>query len=280
MVERKRAKTRTGFLKVVFDTNVLYTQQASDLLRREALELIQKNSNHADLKVEWLLPETVRHERQFQMNQWGEELLPPLQRLERLLGHGLGITKEVIEQRINEAVESQLSNTGLTVLLLDVNRVDWNRLMLDAAYRLPPFQAGPEKGFRDALVVESFTQLVEDSPKSPQSCRVALVTGDKLMTESVNTRIGSASNVRILPSLEELQSLISTLVAEVTLPQLSLSMATVVLPIKSDIPFLTFEEGVWREGGGETIELRFNTPKMAWQAILPALNRRGRGFRR
>ena len=44
-------KTKKPELKVIFDTNALYTQTASDLVRPEVAEIITDNSNHPDLTV-------------------------------------------------------------------------------------------------------------------------------------------------------------------------------------------------------------------------------------
>jgi hypothetical protein len=85
-----------------------------------------------------------------------------------------------------------------------------------AAYRNPPFAAGEkEKGFRDALVAESFLQLLASSPKSPAPCRVVLVTSDVLLTQAVKGRIADSSNASVLANAEELKGLINTLVSNV-----------------------------------------------------------------
>lgn len=201
-------------LKVVFDTSVLYTKSAAYLLSQDARKLIENNRSHADLTIEWYLPESVRHERQFQMNAAGRDLLPDVRKLEILLGHNLGITDEFVTDRVNTVVESQLKELDLIVLSPDASRVKWNELMLSAAYRKPPFEE--DKGFRDALAMEAFDQLVADSPKAPSTCLLVLVSADGLMGSAAVSKWQAVSNVRLVPSLEELQGLISTLVAEVT----------------------------------------------------------------
>jgi hypothetical protein len=186
------------------------------LLRHEVFDLIKANSHHVDLTVSWYLPETVRHEREYQLQKQSLELLPSIQKLEKLLGHNLFITEQIIIQRVHEGIEKQIQDLNLTVLPTDPARVDWKRIMLDAAYRQPPFSVGErEKGFRDALIAEAFLQLVESSPTTPSVCRIGFVTGDALLTQAIKDRIGTARYVRILPTLEELKGLISTLVSEV-----------------------------------------------------------------
>src|ERR1700675_1733123 len=81
-----RRKRVRGGLRVAFDTNVLFTGSASDLVRQEAASLISQ-SGFPDLDIQWYLPDVVRLERQFQMQKGALELLAPLARVERLLGH-------------------------------------------------------------------------------------------------------------------------------------------------------------------------------------------------
>jgi hypothetical protein len=210
-------KSKPPELKVVFDTNVLWTGSASDLLQLEVAELIRNNAGHTDLTLTWYLPEIVRHERQFQMRKKAVELLSPILKLERLLGHNLNITEEIVEQRVNAVIEQQILELGISIISLDETKVDWKAMMLDSAYRRPPFDSGEkEKGFRDALVAVAFLQLIEQSPVTPKVCRIALVTNDELLRAAVNAKTVGATNVRILENLEELKGLINTLVSNVT----------------------------------------------------------------
>lgn len=216
MVTSSRKK-KSSALKVVFDTNVLYTGSASDLFRQEVIELIKKHFNHQDLDLSWYLPEIVIHERQYQMLDRGNELLPSLKKMEALLGHNLNISKAIIEKRVQEVISTQLQENNVQLYKLAVDEVDWSRLILDSAYRRPPFEAGnKEKGFRDALVVETFLQIVATSPTTPKVCRVALVSNDKLLSTAVKDRTVDRSNVRLLTDIVQLESLINTLVAEIS----------------------------------------------------------------
>jgi len=215
-IVKKRAARRPE-LRIVLDTNQLYTASASDLLREEVAQLIQDCPRHQDVSFLWYIPEVVRLERRHQMWQAGRELLPPVKKLERLLGHSLAISEEILTERVEAAIQKHLATLSLQILPVDTGRVDWHRLIHDAAGRRPPFDPGKnEKGFRDALVAESFLQLVEDSPKTASICRVALVTSDGLLASAVQARTTGAANVRILKSLDELKDLVNTVVADVT----------------------------------------------------------------
>jgi hypothetical protein len=156
---KKRLKPPHVELNIVLDTNALYNGSANYFLKREVADLV-KSQSAPDLTLKWIVPEIVRHERQFQMTGRALGMLPTIERLERLLGHNLNITKDILEVRVREAVDKQVADFGLLVCPLDVPNVDWQRLMMDAAYRKPPFQPGEtEKGFRDAVILETFVEV-------------------------------------------------------------------------------------------------------------------------
>lgn len=209
-------KKQVPELKVLFDTNALFTQMASDLVKPDVVALIADHSAYPDHKISWFIPAIVRHERQYQMVKAAMQLLPSLTKLEKLLGHNLAITESILKQRVAETIERQLIELSLSVVELDPGKIDWNRLMLDAVYRRPPFDPGEkEKGFRDALIVESLGQLIAQSSVTPTVCRIVLVTNDGLLKEASERATSSRQNVRIVADLDELKGLINTLVSQV-----------------------------------------------------------------
>lgn len=202
-------------LKIVLDTNALFTKMASDLVSLETKGMIEDNKNHLDLMIEWHLPSTVIEERAFQMRKAASALLPNLTKIEKILGHNLGINEETLDSRIESIIQGNMTALGIRHLKMDIGRINWESLIKSAHRRTPPFDRENEKGFRDSLIVESFLQLVEDSPRSPSKCRLILVTNDDLMTQAINLRLNGSSNTKVLNSLEELQGLINTLVSQV-----------------------------------------------------------------
>jgi hypothetical protein len=200
-------------LRVVFDSNVLHNLSASEIVRQEVVSLI-KDSAYPDLDIQWYLPEIVRHERQFQMQKKALEMLPTIAKLEHLLGHNLAISAETLIDGVEKAISRRQEELGLRTFILDTGNVDWRRVLIDSAYRKPPFREGEkEKGFRDSLVAESFVQLACDSPRTPEVCRIVLVTEDKLLADAVKERTPAFTNTSVVPNLEELKGLINTLVS-------------------------------------------------------------------
>jgi len=215
MAEAKPRKQKRRQLRVVFDTNALYTDSESYLVRLEVANLIKK-SVYADLEIQWYLPEVVRHERQYQMQKKALELLPAVEKLDKLLGRGLAIDRETLVDGVEKIVSQRFVDLGLQGISLNYSQVNWHELFLDSVYRRAPFKEGEaEKGFRDRLVVECFLQLVAESPKTPAVCRVVLVSGDGLVARSVANRTADLKNVEVFKSLEALKELINTLVSQV-----------------------------------------------------------------
>ena len=212
------AKTRPAVreLRVVFDTNPLYTQAPSDLVNADARKLIQDNSAHPDLQITWIIPDIVVSERHYQMQEQAEGLLPAFQKINALLGIGISLAPDGLSPKIATVIDSEIVALKMQRLPLDPARVDWQGILRDSAFRLPPFQPGKsEKGFRDAMILESFAQLVEGAPTSAARCRLALVTGDDRLTLAAKARIGAFANAEVLSGLEELRNLISTLISTV-----------------------------------------------------------------
>ncbi len=210
------AKRRKLKLKVVFDTNVIYTGSASDLLRNEIVNLIASHNSLADIEIDWYIPETVIKERIFQMTKKGNELLPSIQKLEKLLGHNLNITKEIVENRIAETVNKQLSTQNIKVVKINTSKVDWESIIHNSLNRLVPFEDNEkEKGFRDALILESLKQIIEESPVTKSICRIAFITNDGALNKAANQIVSNASNIYIFANIDEFISLINILDSEI-----------------------------------------------------------------
>ncbi len=218
--QKKKHKRQNPQLRVVFDTNALYVTptsigSASDLVRKEIGDLIAE-AKYPDLDILWYFPEIVRHERQYQMQTEALKLRSAINKIERLLSHNLALTDRVLSDHVERKINESEKTLGLQEIKLDHNKVDWGALINAAIYRLPPFSAGEkEKGFRDAIVAESFVQLVAESPKTPRICRLVLVTSDELLSKAVDKRISGLPNASVLSSIDELKGLINTLVSDV-----------------------------------------------------------------
>ena len=204
-------------LKVFFDTNMLWTSSASDLIPGPIADLILGKNADPLLDVQVYVPQIVVEERVYQMRANADALLPNLIKLERVIGHSLAITSEILKDRIRSTVDARVSHLGLRLVEVDYAGVNWPKLVTAAVNRLPPFDPGEkEKGFRDAIALEAFMQELDRSPKTPSRCIVVFVSGDKVLRDAAKNRTAAASNVRILQTLPDLSDLINTLSSELT----------------------------------------------------------------
>src|SRR6266446_323954 len=211
------SRSRRPSIHVVLDTNSLFTLAADRLVNQQTEDAISITNASADVAVKWYIPEIVIVERKFQMKRKGLELLESVRKLERLLGHSLALTDEILDDRIEAAVKRQLEQLRVDRIELNTTQVNWQELIQNAGYRKPPFDAGEkEKGFRDALVLESFVQLSETLPKTSALARIVLVTGDRLINQAFDDKKVSQGNVIIYPGLDSVLNLFNVLRSEIT----------------------------------------------------------------
>jgi hypothetical protein len=156
-----------------------------------------------------VLPEIVVLEREFQMREQAYKILPHIAKLERLLGTPMAIPRDLLDKRVAEAIDKQTQALNLEIRQLDTAAVKWADVVIAAARRLAPFQIGEtEKGFRDAVVLETLMQLVAEVPPSAKDRRVVLLTGDGLLRGAAELRCVERSNVQVFGTIEELKGLI------------------------------------------------------------------------
>ncbi|CAE6694170.1 hypothetical protein R69619_00395 [Paraburkholderia nemoris] len=190
-------------LHVMFDTNAIFADGFESLISKAARDAIDEHSRHGDLDVKWIVPEIVRLEREYQMRNSFRSVAAHAVRAEKLFGAEWGISDDSINSAISAAIDRQLEDLNVMVQACDSANVDWSSVMRRACFRLPPFQPGPtEKGFRDAIVCETFYQLV--GSLSGRDAAV-LVCGDGQMKSALGERLDAAKGARILDDIPALR---------------------------------------------------------------------------
>lgn len=207
-----------SLIKIFMDTNILHTSQAHLLVASKVAEYIADHKRIESVDLKWQMPRMVLEERRHQMVQAAISLGPKLEELERLLGHSLAITQEVMEDRVDSKIRKALEEYGIEVVDLDISAISWQEIIDRSARRKPPFEysGDKEKGFRDAIIAETFLQEISKSPATPRSCLLVLISGDVRLREYVLERSSSAKNVRLLESLDDLKSLLNAISSEIT----------------------------------------------------------------
>jgi DNA invertase Pin-like site-specific DNA recombinase len=117
---------------------------------------------------------------------------------------------EQLNSKIASVVEADLSALNIRKLSLDPSRVDWNRVIHDAAFRIPPFQTGKtEKGFRElnrsgAVLKGAFTEVQsgkdDDRPQLSEALKLCRLTNSTLRIAKLDRL---SRNVAFLAALQQ-----------------------------------------------------------------------------
>ena len=100
---------------------------------------------------------------------------------------------------------------------MDKAEVDWERIIHNACDRQPPFCANEhEKGFRDAMIAESFFQFVKNSLQLKSKCKLVFITDDTELQTHVKNETQEMPGVEILSGISELKELIRILTSPAT----------------------------------------------------------------
>lgn len=222
----KTKKSRPPKLYIMFDTNILYETSFAEVFNKDIIECVEKNAKK-DISIEYAIPEVVRHERQYQMIQQAKKSIPVVKEIETVLGCSTIITEEILNDRIEKNITELLKSLNILEIESPVDEIEWKTVINNACYRNPPFEniavkivegnykeMIAEKGFRDAVILETFVHYIQDKPKTAQAARLIFFTNDKLLIQAVKERTKENKNVRIIDSIENLNGLVNTLVSK------------------------------------------------------------------
>jgi len=204
-------------LRVVFDTNPIYSDSATDVVRRSTATFLREYRKKERLQLRCFMPEVVREERRFQMFTKARATLRAMQKLECVLPGGLRISEEMLSEGIAAHIAKTLDDLGITTLALDTAKVDWNRVCLDVVRRDPPFSTGEsEKGFRDLLIGETFIQFVEASADANSDVKFVLLSADERLATMVRQRLSGRADVTTFNGVQTLGGFINSALADVS----------------------------------------------------------------
>jgi len=203
-------------LVVVFDTNSIFTESGFYILNDEVKRLIQETRENTSLQVTWLLPSVVLQERIFRLQQKASSLLDRVSSISDLIDHDLDVTEEVLLEALDRRVQQTLKNFELEIREPNWADIDLKQMVADSTDRLPPFNPGnSEKGFRDAVVLETYMQILEE-PRFADHHAV-LLTADELLRKAVIKRAKAYDNQYPPGSIEDIRGTIATISEELEL---------------------------------------------------------------
>jgi|GEM_PF-6366764 len=197
----------------MFDTNAIMNDEFDTFVRKAAKDLIAQHSNHGDLDIRWLIPDVVRGEREYQMRNEYRGISGHVMKAENLFAQQWGITQDRVHQRIAARIDEELAANRMQIMPCDMARVDWVDVLRRSCMREPPFSPGKtEKGFRDAVLCETFVQLVGGLTGRDAA---VLVSGDQLIKQYIESRGVLRNRARLVDNLEVLHDEIQLRVGDV-----------------------------------------------------------------
>lgn len=194
---------------VVFDTNCLYTGRIDKLFSEESSAFIKQEIMTLDVDHFIYVPYVVRSERKRQMHAEAGKLYPSVNKLERLLGQTF-VNDELISSRIEKVINTELEDHKVSVLHAEYTSVDWSKLVDAALFRHAPFdQTTSDKGFKDAVILETICQLHATLPHAAEKALLCIVCNDERLQEALQARLGGAADVQVCSGLGELTTALS-----------------------------------------------------------------------
>jgi len=194
------------------DSNVLWCEDKALVVAPEFDQFW--NSFASEFTLTLVVPEVVRGELLFQQTTSALKGLAKanteLARVSAVAGQQYA--HRVSEGRVREDVASRLDRwlqlKRAQVEPTPIATIDWARLVTDAVWRNPPFEQDPknaefEKGFRDALVLETVRAV---SAKVALGRRVAFVTADVVLRDATALAVSAYRSSTCYESVDELAS--------------------------------------------------------------------------
>jgi hypothetical protein len=180
---------------VVVDTNILWAEDKAPPVTPEFDEFWKLHVEIVELDL--VVPTVVRGELLYQQT---TAALKALAKVEEHLGrisaitavtHPHKLSSSRLEAQIAAKIDKWLRQKKARLVEVPYTTVDWPAVVETAVWRRPPFTADAknpeaEKGFRDALILESVAAFVAGETRT---VRVAFACADKVLREAAGTRI-------------------------------------------------------------------------------------------
>lgn len=199
---------------VAVDTNILWHQDKKYAASPEFDEFWERN--RAIIPLDLRIPETVFGEL------WFQQTTSALKSLEKVSENIQQVSNvadtaykhRITPQRLKEQVRTKLTKwakaKNATVSPVPYQQINWQNLINQAIWREPPFTFDPknsdnEKGFRDALILET---LVSIANSQPVQVNVVFICTDYVLRDSAQKRLEHKTNCLFFEGLKDFESYI------------------------------------------------------------------------
>ncbi len=179
---------------IVPDTNILWHEDKSLVVSPDFESFWNEYSRQLTLRL--IIPEVVRGELLFQQTTSATKSLSiaieNLEKVGRITQKKFRkpTTPEITKKRIEKRFDNWLNRSDGSIEPTPIEDIDWRHMVNSAIWRDSPFTFDPknrdsEKGFRDALILETVPKIVS----SNSSEFIAFVSNDTALRETLDKRI-------------------------------------------------------------------------------------------
>lgn len=200
---------------VVPDTNILWDKDKKNPVSPDFDAFWKKNIPRIRLTL--AVPEVVCGELHFQQ---ATSAIKAAESVSEQIGLVSGITNvkyetrldhQKIRKQVGDKLQKWVKGLNGVVIKTPVESIDWSKLVQDAIWRKEPFTFAPkdkdgEKGFRDALILETLLCVCEENKE--KSNNVVFLCNDFLLKTAAENRLKQNSKVLIFESLTEFDAYI------------------------------------------------------------------------
>jgi hypothetical protein len=205
------------------DTSVLWHGDKTHVINPDFAMFWQNHQE--DFTLEFVLPAVVREELLFQqvisavksMNQVSE-LMNKISRITET-SHRHRMIEGTIREQIKARFDKWLLSCGGQIAVTPFNDIDWPEIQRRAVWRLPPFELDEkrddfEKGFRDALILETVINTCEQDTRP--SVNFVFLCADELLRSPANERLAKDARFMCYESLDDFASYLRLTKEELT----------------------------------------------------------------
>lgn len=197
---------------VFFDTSILWCEDKAPVVNPNFEQFWTAAIKDFDLRL--LIPDTVWGELKFQHC---ASCIKQLKNIEEghkrissiaAVSHSTSLTPGKLETQILAKFDKWARARRAEIIKLPVTKIDWERVAMDAIWRRPPFTSDPknaesEKGFRDALILET---VVDGVRSNGGQINFAFICNDQMLRESAIHRLKEDPRFSAFESTKEFES--------------------------------------------------------------------------
>lgn len=208
MIRREKIKEHV----VIPDTNIIWFKDKTKVVNPDFDLFWNTYAQESNLKL--IIPDVVKGEILFQQS---TSAIKQMNRATECMTEVCGITEysythrmtaKRIRGQIRKRFEKWEKQKKAIIALLPVEDINWNEIIQSSIWREPPFESDPknpdnEKGFRDALILETIIEYVKNNSGDRL---FAFICNDNLLRDTTAKKLKTNENFSVYKSIEDFES--------------------------------------------------------------------------